>query len=79
LQLLEQANDDIEADRAIQNTVGREWDDEFGHCFPNLMEGIVNGEVHDHVYDTPSDTQPMVCDPEDDTQPMVCDPEDDQE
>ena len=38
--LLQEALREQEEDRVIQERVGAKWDAEFGHCFPDLMQGV---------------------------------------
>jgi hypothetical protein len=38
--LLEKASDDLAMLAAIENKVGEKWDDQFGHCFPDMMKGV---------------------------------------
>lgn len=41
--MLEKANAENEEDKETERKVAQQWDHQFGHCFPNLMEGIETG------------------------------------
>lgn len=38
--LLEREEEEIRLDKEAEDRVGVKWDAEFGHCFPDLMEGL---------------------------------------
>jgi hypothetical protein len=38
--LLAQADEENRLDKEAEDRVSEEWNEEFGHCFPDLMEGV---------------------------------------